>query len=226
MNIFSVRTLIDDILLIVRNNNISESEDLSRDQIRAWIMAYKAQLAKKQKDKDETEGNEEPEDESSQKTIGPLNMRYIEDPDGCEVNLKRTISPIPNLLDDSDENIVSVRDARGCIFQVMSKERRHIHFSRRYTWGEPICYYEDGYLYIEGDVDNIHNLYLTAEFADDGDGDDVDEDDINIPGWMIPDIKKNIMNNELAFMLKRPSDDSNNSTLASVKPHGPQDAEK
>jgi hypothetical protein len=31
MNIFSLRTIIDDILLIVRNNNISESEDLSRD---------------------------------------------------------------------------------------------------------------------------------------------------------------------------------------------------
>jgi len=30
MNVFSLRTIIDDILLIVRNNNISESEDLSR----------------------------------------------------------------------------------------------------------------------------------------------------------------------------------------------------
>ena len=43
---------------------------------------------------------------------------------------------------------------------------------------------------------------------------------------MIPDIKKAIMDNELSFMLKRPSDDSNNSTLASVKPHGPQDQEQ
>jgi hypothetical protein len=47
-----------------------------------------------------------------------------------------------------------------------------------------------------------------------------------IPGWMIPDIKKAIMINELAFMLKRSSDDSNNSTLASVKPNGPQDKEE
>lgn len=226
MNIFSIRTLIDDILLIVRNNNISESEDLSRDQIRAWILAYRAQLAKKEKDKDKDQGNEEPEDDSSQKTIGPLNLRYVEDPDGCDVNLKRTMNEIPNLLDDDEANIVSVRDGRGCVFQVMSKERRHFHFSRRYTWAEPICYYEGGYLYIEGDIDNIQSLYLTAEFADDDVDDDADEDDVKIPGWMIPDIKKNIMNNELAFMLKRPSDDSNNSTLASVKPHGPQDAEK
>lgn len=46
MNWFSLRTVIDDILLIVRNNNVSESEDLSRAQIASWILTYKAQLAK------------------------------------------------------------------------------------------------------------------------------------------------------------------------------------
>jgi len=45
---FSLRTLIDDILLIVRNNNISESEDFSRAQIAAWVMQYKAALTKRQ----------------------------------------------------------------------------------------------------------------------------------------------------------------------------------
>ena len=34
------------------------------------------------------------------------------------------------------------------------------------------------------------------------------------------------MKNELAFMLNRPSDDDNNSTLDGIKPHGPQDQEK
>ena len=50
MKTFSARTLIDDILLIVRNNNISESEDMSRDQILSWIMQYKAYLSKKEND--------------------------------------------------------------------------------------------------------------------------------------------------------------------------------
>jgi len=43
---------------------------------------------------------------------------------------------------------------------------------------------------------------------------------------MVPPIKERIMKNELPFMLNRPSDDSNNATLASVKPHGPQDDEE
>jgi len=47
---FSLRTIIDDILLLVRNNNISESEDLSRDQIASWIIQYKAYLAKKKQE--------------------------------------------------------------------------------------------------------------------------------------------------------------------------------
>jgi len=58
------------------------------------------------------------------------------------------------------------------------------------------------------------------------DGDDSDEDNVKIPAWMVPHIKELIMKNELAFMLNRPSDDSNNATLASVKPHGPQDDEE
>jgi hypothetical protein len=60
----------------------------------------------------------------------------------------------------------------------------------------------------------------------DGENDPDDEDDVLIPAWMVPPIKERIMKNELAFMLNRPSDDSNNATLASVKPHGPQDDEE
>ena len=41
MTYISLREFIDDILLIVRNNNISESEDLSRHQIAVWIRTYK-----------------------------------------------------------------------------------------------------------------------------------------------------------------------------------------
>nr|DAH29944.1 MAG TPA: hypothetical protein [Caudoviricetes sp.]DAJ76146.1 MAG TPA: hypothetical protein [Crassvirales sp.] len=73
MKMFSLRTLIDDILLIVRNNNISESEDLSRDQIAAWIMHYVAYLKKKEKDKNEETGDDEPDD-STITTIGPLKI--------------------------------------------------------------------------------------------------------------------------------------------------------
>lgn len=225
MNVFSLRTLIDDILLIVRNNNISESEDLSRDQIRAWILAYKAYLSKKQHDKDKEDGSDVDNDDSMQSTLGPLKLQNCgSEDDSCCFQTKRTVEKIPQLMGDSADDIVSVSDRNGCVIQFMSDKRRHYHHFRRYTYWEPTCWYESGYIYVQGsDIEPIDVIYVDANLVEDPSG---DEDGVTIPGWMVPDIKKAIMDNELSFMLKRPSDDSNNSTLASVKPHGPQDTEK
>ena len=75
MKMFSLRTIIDDILLIVRNNNISESEDLSRAQIASWVIQYRAYLSKKQAEQDEQTGDDtEPSDTTDSTTIGPLEL--------------------------------------------------------------------------------------------------------------------------------------------------------
>lgn len=228
MNMFSLRTLIDDILLIVRNNNISESEDFSRAQIAAWVMQYKAALTKRQQDKDKEDSNDDNPDDSLQKTIGPLELEDVPSLDGECLYRKKTVEKIPALLGDSIDNIISVSDQEGCVIQFMHEKRRHYHYFRRYTFGEMTCWFENGYIYVEGytDLGALKYITVTGNFSDDGSDGDVNEDDVNIPGWMIPEIKSSIMKNELAFMLNRPSDDSNNSTLASVKPHGPQDQEE
>lgn len=118
----------------------------------------------------------------------------------------------------------------------MNHIRRHYQYWRKYTFGEMTAHYmDDGHVYVQGLVDEnelkyIYVLYLLEVKDDTADGEDdedpEDEDDVEIPAWMVPPIKKLILNNELAFMLNRPSDDSNNATLASVKPHGPQDDEE
>lgn len=41
MTYISLRDIIDDIFLLVRNNYISESEDLSRTQVEMWVKAYR-----------------------------------------------------------------------------------------------------------------------------------------------------------------------------------------
>ena len=108
----------------------------------------------------------------------------------------------------------------------MNEKRRHFHFFRKYTFGELGWWDENEYIYLEGltDLNRLRFIWVTGAFTDsDEDG---DEDDIKIPGWMIPDIKAMIIKNELAFILNMPSDDDNNSTLASVKPKGPQQDEK
>ena len=228
MKMFSLRTIVDDILLIVRNNNISESEDLSRAQISAWVMQYRAYLSKKQIQQDEQTGDDvEPSDTIDTTTIGPFELEDWNNPNKdecCGYMFKKTKKKVLT-TENSEKDIVSVYDQNYCTIQYMYNQRKHFHRFRRYTYNEPTCWFDDGYIYIEGsNLDDIESIYVTGNI--DPEGYAKGEEDVTIPGWMIPDIKKAIMTNELAFMLKRPSDDSNNSTLSSVKPNGPQDKEK
>ena len=58
MKLFTLRSVIDDVLLMIRNNNVSESEDFSRAQIALWILAYKAAILKKKQEKDKKNATE------------------------------------------------------------------------------------------------------------------------------------------------------------------------
>ena len=240
----SLRTITDDILLIVRNNNISESEDFSRSHIHSWIKAYKNQLWKQERDRIKALARQGALDEETisdnefikRVEIGPLELEKVESHTEIPTFTKRTIDVIPDVMDNAEGSILAIHDESGENIQYMNHIRRHYNYWRKYTFGELTGHYkDDGHVYIQGLVDQeelkyIYVLYLLEVKDDtaDGDGDDdpQDEDDVEIPAWMVPPIKERIMKNELAFMLNRPSDDSNNATLASVKPHGPQDDEE
>lgn len=225
MNMFSLRAVIDDILLLVRNNNISESEDLSRAQIAQWVLAYREALIKAKRD---AENDEDAEDETDLSqlvsTRGPLELQDEESLDDTPLFRKRTKEKIPQLVDKDPRNLFNVHDQIGQPIQEMGEQRRFFHYFRKYTGGDLVYWYEndengDGYIYVAGTVDRNQLRYIWIDglfsFNDD---DEADEDDINIPGWMIPDIKNNILKNELSFMLARISDDDNNSTLDGIKP--------
>ncbi len=240
----SLRVLTDDILLLVRNNNISESEDLSRAHIHSWIKAYKNQLWKQERDRLKALARQGALDEETladnefikRVEIGPLELEEVPSKSDVPTFTKRTVDVIPDVLDNAEGSILAIHDQQGEVIQYMNHIRRHYQYWRKYTFGEMTAYYMDnGHIYVQGLVDEdelkyIYVLYLLEVKDDTADGEDendpADEDDVEIPAWMVTPIKKLILTNELAFMLNRPSDDSNNATLASVKPHGPQDDEE
>lgn len=239
----SLKTITDDILLLVRNNNISESEDLSRSQIHAWIKAYKNLVWKEERDRRKqlalqmAYAEEEFGDDEFFKVIevGPLELEKVESKSEIPTFTKRTVDTLENVFDNNPKSILAVHDQSGENIQYMDHVRRHYNYWRKYTFGELSAQYkDDGHIYIQGFVDRdvlkyVYVLYLkeVKDDTEDGEDDDSpDEDEIMIPAWMVPPIKERIIKNELAFMLNRPSDDSNNATLASVKPHGPQDDEE
>ena len=239
MNTTTLKEIIDDILLLVRNNNISESEDLSRSQIGAWVNHYRRMLWKKRLDelKDKAKLLDLLDLVDGEfivlKEIGPLELEKVESNDkDRDSYTKRTVEEVEDLFANLPSSIVSVRDESGENIQYMNPIRRHYQYFRRYTFGELTAYFNgDKHIYVQGlqDQDQLQYIYITTiceNDEDDSDEDAEDEDDVKIPTWMVPDIKKLIFQNELAVMLNRPSDDSNNATLASVKPHGPQDDEE
>lgn len=226
MELFTLRTAIDDILLLVRNNAISESEDFSRRQIATWILTYKAQILKQKQEELASSSDEEWWDDTISETKGPIILEDVASIDGDNLYTRKTYKKIPELLGNTDVNISAVADQNGHIIQKMAKGRRHYQWFRRYTYAELTWYYENGYIYIQGneDCNTLRYLWITGNWNEDSE--DVDEDDVKIPAWMMPLIRQLIMKNELTFMVQRPSDDSNNATLASIKPNGPQDKEK
>ena len=239
----TLKDITDDILLLVRNNNISESEDLSRAQIHVWVKAYKNLMWKEERDRRKLlkiqQGlldDELADDEFIKKVeVGPLKLTdKDENGDPLPQYTKRTEESLKDVLDNVESSILAIHDQEGENIQYMNHIRRHYNYWRKYTFGELTGYYkDDGHIYIQGLVDGgmleyVYVLYLQEIKDDTSDGNDdtPDEDDIEIPAWLVPGIKERIIKNELSFMLNRPSDDSNNATLASVKPHGPQDDEE
>ena len=225
----SLKELIDDILLIVRNNNISESEDLSREQVAVWIKTYRQKLIQDKLDKQkssvgDTDLIDEDIDDIFIREKGPYELEEVLPIGNNPIYTRRTKLKFENIYNDDASSILAVHDEEGCDIQIMNHVRRHYNYFRKYVNKELTADYYDGRVYIVGTQDNnkLKYIYYTGIFAG---NDDADENDIIIPGWMIPEIRKMIFQNELSFMLQRPSDDDNNATLASVKPHGPQDQE-
>lgn len=248
MKYITLQEIIDDILLLVRNNNISESEDLSRAQIAVWVKAYRRAIWKERKDALKAQMRQlkaisitafldQLDDEFFYVKETECQLEPVELRDGSFSYTRRTKETFEGLVDDARSSILAVHDADGENIQLMNHIRRHYHNNRKYTFGELTAYYmpEDKHVYVQGLQDQgylqyVYVLGLYEKDEDNGDGDDDDNDNdennIKIPAWMVPGIKERIMKNELAFMLNRPSDDSNNSTLQGIKPHGPQDQEK
>lgn len=243
MNTTSLKEIIDDILLLVRNSNISESEDFSRSHIAAWVNHYRRMLWKKHLDelKEQEKRGLALEDLVDgefiiMKETGPHKLKKVESKDKCRDSFtKVTEDTFDNIFGNKWTSILAIHDESGENIQYTNHIRRHYQYFRKYTFGEMTAYYmDDKHIYVEGlqDQGQLEYIYVLAIYEvpeDDADADEVedpDEEDIQIPTWMVPDIKKLIFNNELALMLNRPSDDTNNSTLDGIKPDGPKENEK
>lgn len=192
-------SIIDDIYLILRNNNIAESESLNRNQIEQWIAQYRALLIKQDIDKgrdinpsyvQKLEGVKlVQEDFYEDKNIKTGKIRYVAE------------SNVPKCIDfHYMDGLISVTDLLGNQIQLTSKARAVMQNNRRWTSNGYMAYRTGDKLYIEGpgELEYI-SMYFIAENPADIEACRLNAEPYPIPANMIPALKELIFTREFRF---------------------------
>lgn len=202
----SLNNLIDNVLQIARNNNVAESEHLSRHQIALWISYYRAYLIKQWIDKDRQL------DDMFIQTIEPIHLDKIETSPG---KIKYVgDQELPKLIAfNKRSGVVAVRDMYGNLIQLGSQTKAKLQKYRKATCADYIAWVKGNKIYVEGDSNVLEyiSVDVIAENPEDLKQCFDPDDEYPVPGAMIPTIIQLILERELRTMVTMPSDVENDS---------------
>ena len=201
----TIDNIVDDILLTLRNHNISESESISRRQIELWILSYSSLLKRQEVDK----GNYIA-DSMFQDIV--LDMKLDNNVSYGGIDFYRLVSTtnIPKTIDISSSfRLSGVFDMSGNEIQIMSKRRSDLQYERKYTGRDYTAYINGSKLYLNGDL-LLDKVIFRSIF----------DDPYAVPGFnndsefplspsLIPALKALILDKELRILA--PTDNINNS---------------
>lgn len=208
MTFNSLNTIIDDIYNILRDNNVSESENLSRIQVEQWIHQYRAYLIKQDLDKGRDINP------SYIQTLGPLHISKVSTcgvPNGFHYVSDKEL---PKFIDlHFGTGLVAVKDMHGNLIQVGNETKAKYQKSRKYTCNDYIAFLKNNHLYLNGPgfLEYVEIEGILEDPTKAADCYDYDSP-YPIPANMIPTLKNLIFSKELNIMLTVPTDNTNNST--------------
>lgn len=202
----TLSNLVDNILQIARNNNVAESEHLSRHQIALWISYYRAYLIKQWIDK------RRDIDQMFVQTIEPIHLDKIETSPG---KIKYVgDKELPKLITFNNRSgVIAVRDMYGNLIQLGNQTKAKLQKYRKATCADYIAWVKNNRIYVEGDSNQLEyiSVDVIAENPEDLKQCFNPDDEYPVPGSMIPTIIQLILTNELRIMTAMPSDTTNNS---------------
>ena len=202
----TLNQLTDDILLEARNNNIAESEKLSKHQIHLWIKSYRAMLIKQKLDK------KEKLDDMFTQTIRMHVDKIENDPGHIEYVGDKEL---PTLLNTKwFTGLINVKDAYGNIIQVGDETKMKFQKYRKYTCKDYIAYKKGNKVYVEGDANQLEWIdvqILAEDPTEDKMCYDPSKDEYPLPAYMWPTIKDLIFDKDFGTMIRQQSDVSNDS---------------
>lgn len=212
----TLNQLVDDVLLEARNNQITESEKLSRHQIELWIKSYRAMLIKQDIDKG--------------RTVNPLYTQTIKmhlDKTEEETGHLEYVGDVelPTLIDfNFKKGVVSVKDMFGNLIQLGSETKMKFQRYRKYTCKDYIAYTKGDRVYVEGDANQLE--YIEVEVIAEDPTDlklcyDPDKDEYPLPAAMWGTVKDLIFQKDFRTMSTQPSDTSNDSNDALQNAYNP-----
>ena len=202
----TLNQLIDNILLIARDNNIAESEKLSKVQVEKWIVYYRAMLIKQDIDKDKYV------DDMYTSTIGPIHLDKIETAPGKIVYVGD--QELPKLISfNKMSGVLSVKDMYGNLIQLGNYTKAKYQKYRKATCKDYIAWVKDNKVYVEGDSNILEYITVDCIVEDPTETKACfnPDEEFPIPAAKIPIIVQMIFDRELRNMLQMPSDDTNNS---------------
>lgn len=221
MEFYSLNTIVNDLLLLIRGSNISQSENISRRQIEQWVNQYRSVLLKQDLDKGKM-----PNSDYIQ-SIDNIKLEIVDKRDSdndveTDFFILRSTLKIPKTLDlNHKTGLTFIGNIFGDEFQLVPESRVNWQKYRRFSGKDPIAYLKDGYLLVHNhrlleninvrgifevpmeamnfqNVINGSRLYdLTSRYP--------------MPSNMIPILKAMILEKELGVIISTPSDKTNDS---------------
>lgn len=203
----TLQNMIDDILLEARNNNIAESEKLSKHQIALWIKSYRAMLIKQKLDK------KEKLDDMFTQTIRMHVDKVEEDPGHIEYVGDQEL---PTLLNTKwFTGLINVKDAYGNIIQLGDETKMKFQKYRKYTCKDYIAYKKGNKVYVEGDANTLEYIDVQVLAEDPTESKlcyDPSKDEYPLPVYMWPTIKDLIFSKDFYTLSIQRSDTTNNTS--------------
>lgn len=200
----TLQNMVDDILLEARNNNIAESEKLSKHQIILWIKSYRSMLIKQKIDKGENI------DDMFTQTIR-MHLSKVQDGAGHYEYISD--EELPTLLSTKHlTGLISVKDTFGNIIQVSNETVMKYQRYRKYTCADYIAYKKGNKICVEGNSNMLE--YIDAKVIVEDPTDEKacynpETDEYPMPNYMWPTIKDLIFNKDLNWMIRQASDVTN-----------------
>lgn len=204
----SLDKIVQDLLLIIRGSNISQSESISKRQLEDWVHQYRALLLKRDLDKNKVANPDYIQE------IPNLSISLIEGSEdntiGSDCYISRSSVKLPKTIDlNSKSGLTYVGTILGNQIQIIPYTRFQWQQYKKYTKGDKLAFLRNQYLYIYNNelltVINVRGIFENPLEITSFDNIDYRQN-YPLPMDKVSILKEMILKGELGIEAKAPSD--------------------